>query len=44
VELPTFIALYATLAASMIAAAYGLRALKRHWRPRMFLLGVVLGS
>ena len=44
VERPTFIALYVGLAGSMVAAAYGLRALRRRWRPRVFVLGVVLGG
>jgi fucose 4-O-acetylase-like acetyltransferase len=44
VEVPTFGALYVALAGSMVVIAYGLRMLKRHWRPRVLPLDVVLGG
>ena len=43
IELPGFVVLYVGLSALLVVTAFGLRALKRHWRPRVLLLNVVLG-
>jgi len=44
VELPAFVVLYAGLVGALIAAAYGLRALKRRRHPRPLIARVILGS
>src|SRR5262249_54929390 len=43
-ELPAFLVLYAGLVGTLIAAAYGLRALKQRRHPRPLIARVILGS
>lgn len=44
IELPAFVVVYLALAVLLVVAAYGLRRLKRRWRPRALPLRLVLGG